>query len=87
MIPVLNKIDLKHSNPQKVIEQLHSLFEIDPDSVLKISAKMGIGVDEVLQAVIKRIPPPNGIIRDNKQYLLSNKSQILNNAYFYLLCT
>ena len=63
VIPVLNKIDLKNSNPEKVIEQLNSLFEIDPDSVLKISAKLGTGVDQVLQAVIKRIPPPNGMIQ------------------------
>jgi len=61
MIPVLNKIDLKHSNPEKVIDQLNSLFEIDPASVLKISAKNAIGIDDVLQAVVKRIPPPPGL--------------------------
>ena len=61
MIPVLNKIDLKHANPEKVIAQLESLFEIPPESVLKISAKSGIGIDDVLRAVVDRIPPPSGI--------------------------
>ena len=60
IIPVLNKIDLKNANPERVVEQLESLFEIDGSSVLKISAKTGIGVDDVLEAVVKRIPSPLG---------------------------
>ncbi|CAG7629192.1 unnamed protein product [Allacma fusca] len=58
IIPVLNKIDLKNANPERVIEQLSSIFEIDAESVLKVSAKQGTGVNELLQAVIDRIPPP-----------------------------
>ncbi len=54
----MNKIDLKHANPEKVIEQLNGLFEIERDQVLKISAKMGIGIQDVLEAVVHIIPPP-----------------------------
>lgn len=58
IIPVLNKIDLKHADPVRVCNELLSVFDIEPESVLKVSAKMGIGIDEVLQAVINRIPHP-----------------------------
>lgn len=60
IIPVLNKIDLKHANPDLVTEQLLSLFEIPKESVLRISAKMGIGIEEVLEAVVHQIPAPQG---------------------------
>ncbi|CAL8073078.1 unnamed protein product [Orchesella dallaii] len=60
IIPVLNKIDLKHARPDVVTEQLHGLFEIPSESVLRISAKMGIGIDDVLEAVVSRIPHPTG---------------------------
>jgi len=61
IIPVLNKIDLKHANPERVLEQLSSLFDIDPSTALRISAKNGIGIEEVLHAVVERIPHPKGI--------------------------
>lgn len=59
VVPVLNKIDLKHADPERVCAELQSLFDIDPASVMKISAKMGIGIEEVLQCVIDRLPPPD----------------------------
>lgn len=58
IIPVLNKIDLKHANPEKVIGQLSGLFEIRNEEVLRISAKMGIGIQDVLEAVVHRVPAP-----------------------------
>ncbi|XP_069168480.1 translation factor Guf1, mitochondrial isoform X2 [Procambarus clarkii] len=58
IIPVLNKIDLKNANPTVVKEQLMNLFEIDPDEVLLVSAKLGTGVNEVIEAVIKNVPSP-----------------------------
>jgi translation elongation factor EF-4 len=61
IIPVLNKIDLKNAQPEAVMEQLESLFDIQPETVLKVSAKNGIGIDELLETVIKRIPPPKGM--------------------------
>ncbi|XP_031341370.1 translation factor GUF1 homolog, mitochondrial-like [Photinus pyralis] len=59
IIPVLNKIDLKNADPDRVAKQLETLFDIDPKEVLKISAKLGTGIHEVLEAVIKRLPPPH----------------------------
>lgn len=58
IIPTLNKVDLPRADPEKVKSQLQSVFKIDPDSVLSISAKKGWGVKELLEAVITRIPPP-----------------------------
>jgi translation factor GUF1, mitochondrial len=42
IVPVLNKIDLPNAQPDKVIEDLHKLFKIEPSSVLKVSAKLGL---------------------------------------------
>ncbi|XP_045102602.1 translation factor Guf1, mitochondrial-like isoform X2 [Portunus trituberculatus] len=58
IIPVLNKIDLKNADPEAVKEQLFTLFEINPDDVLQISAKLGMGVTNVLEAVIEGVPSP-----------------------------
>jgi translation factor GUF1, mitochondrial len=58
IIPVLNKIDLKNADPDRVCAELRSIFDINEDSVLKISAKMGIGVEKVLENIVERIPPP-----------------------------
>ncbi|XP_037943999.1 translation factor waclaw, mitochondrial [Teleopsis dalmanni] len=58
VIPVLNKIDMKHANPEMVCKDLKYLFDIEPDSVLKISAKLGSGVSAVLDRVIEVIPCP-----------------------------
>ncbi|KAH3834051.1 translation factor Guf1, mitochondrial-like [Dreissena polymorpha] len=60
VIPVLNKIDLPNARPDIVMEQLRSLFDIAPKEVLKVSAKLGIGIGEVLDAIVKRVPPPKG---------------------------
>ncbi|XP_061713373.1 translation factor GUF1 homolog, mitochondrial isoform X2 [Cydia pomonella] len=59
MIPALNKVDLPRADPEKVKSQLQSLFKIDPETVMSISAKKGWGVKELLEAVIERIPPPS----------------------------
>lgn len=58
IIPVLNKIDLPRANPDQAKSQMQSLFGIDPESVLQISAKKGWGVTELLEAIITRLPPP-----------------------------
>ncbi|KAK0094214.1 hypothetical protein PV326_011544 [Microctonus aethiopoides] len=58
IIPVINKVDLKNANPERVIKQLNTLFDINEDDVLKISAKFGTGVDKIFDAIINRIPPP-----------------------------
>lgn len=58
IIPIINKIDLKNARPEEVAEQLKTLFSIEPEDVIKISAKQGINIDKVIDAIIKRIPPP-----------------------------
>ncbi|XP_025271361.1 translation factor GUF1 homolog, mitochondrial [Camponotus floridanus] len=63
IIPVINKVDLKNANPEKVKDQLQMLFDIEDIDVIKISAKLGIGIDKVLDAIVERIPSPN-VFRD-----------------------
>ncbi|GJQ65247.1 hypothetical protein Trydic_g7375 [Trypoxylus dichotomus] len=58
IIPVLNKIDLKNADPGRVCAQLKSLFDIEEEEVLKISAKLGIGIEEIFKAIVERIPYP-----------------------------
>ena len=58
IIPVLTKLDLPHSDPAKAIEQIERAFGYDEDDILWTSAKSGEGVDEILPALIKHIPPP-----------------------------
>ncbi|XP_033631617.1 translation factor Guf1, mitochondrial-like [Asterias rubens] len=58
IIPVLNKIDLKFADPESAANQIKTLFDISQEDILSISAKLGTGVDEILPAVIDRIPPP-----------------------------
>lgn len=63
IIPVINKIDLKNANPEKVMDELQMLFNIKKSEVLKISAKFGTGVPQILDAIVERIPPPE-VCRD-----------------------
>jgi len=61
IVPVLNKIDLPQADPDAVAAEVSELIGESPDRVLRISAKTGDGVAEVLDAVIERIPPPAGV--------------------------
>ncbi len=58
IIPVVNKIDLPAAEPDRVIEELGTAFGFVRDEVLRVSAKDGAGVRELLEAVVERIPPP-----------------------------
>jgi GTP-binding protein LepA len=60
VIPVLNKIDLPSAEPARVIEEIEDIIGIDADDAIRASAKTGEGVDDILEAVIARIPPPKG---------------------------
>ncbi|MBE0429337.1 MAG: elongation factor 4 [Thermoleophilia bacterium] len=60
IVPVLNKIDLPAADPARVAGEVSDLFGIDPAEVLRVSAKTGEGVREVLEAIIGRIPAPAG---------------------------
>ena len=60
IIPVLNKIDLPGAEPERRSEEIVNLIGCDPGDILHISAKTGAGVEEVLEAIVHRIPPPQG---------------------------
>ncbi len=60
IIPVINKIDLPSARPEEVAEDVASLLGVLPESVIRISAKEGINVDQVLEAIVERVPPPTG---------------------------
>ncbi|GAA3178290.1 MULTISPECIES: translation elongation factor 4 [Streptomyces] len=61
IIPVLNKIDLPAAQPEKFAEELANLVGCDPDDVLKVSAKTGLGVEALLDKVVADIPAPVGV--------------------------
>ncbi len=60
IIPVLNKVDLQAARPDEIKEELETTFGIEPDEVLSVSAKTGLGVPELMRAIIARIPAPTG---------------------------
>ena len=61
IIPVLNKIDLPSAQPEKFAEELANLIGCDPDDVLRVSAKTGVGVDALLDRVVRDVPAPVGV--------------------------
>ncbi len=60
VVPVLNKIDLPSAAPERVIQEIEDVIGIDATDAVYTSAKTGEGIDDVLEAVIARIPPPKG---------------------------
>src|SRR5213079_2617269 len=60
IIPVLNKIDLPGAEPERRAKEIHELIGAKPDEILRISAKEGTNVPELLEAVVRRVPPPRG---------------------------
>ncbi|HEY7685270.1 MAG TPA: translation elongation factor 4 [Gemmatimonadales bacterium] len=60
IIPVLNKIDLPGAEPDRRAQEIHDLIGAKSEEILRISAKEGTGVPEVLEAVVQRVPPPAG---------------------------
>jgi GTP-binding protein LepA len=61
IIPVLNKIDLPSAEPDKAKEQIEHVIGIDASRAILASAKAGIGIDEILEAIVERIPHPQGV--------------------------
>jgi GTP-binding protein LepA len=60
VVPVLNKIDLPSANPERAIQEIEDVIGIDAQDAIRASAKTGEGVEDILEAVIARIPPPSG---------------------------
>ncbi len=70
IIPVLNKVDLPSANPEEVTDDIVDLLGCDADEVIPASAKTGIGITEILAAVIERIPAPEGNLDEPLQALI-----------------
>jgi GTP-binding protein LepA len=60
LIPVINKIDLPGAEPDRVREEIEQTIGLETNNALLISAKLGLGTDEVLEAIVREIPPPSG---------------------------
>jgi GTP-binding protein LepA len=60
IIPVINKIDLPSAEPDRVREQIEQVIGLDAQDAILVSAKQGLGIDDVLEAVVQRVPPPKG---------------------------
>ena len=67
IIPVLNKIDLPASNPNDVIKQIEDIIGIEAQNAIKISAKTGEGVADLLNLLVKKLPAPQGVDKDPLQ--------------------
>src|ERR1700716_4712703 len=60
IVPVLNKIDLPAAEPDQVRQQIEDVIGLDASDAVMISAKTGLGIDDVLEAIVHRLPPPKG---------------------------
>ena len=70
IVPVINKIDLPHANVPKVQQELNSLFDFEPEECIEASAKSGIGIEPILEAIIERIPAPTSNPEEKLKALL-----------------
>ncbi len=70
IIPVLNKIDLPSANPEEVTDDIVDLLGCDPEEVIHASGKTGFGVEAILQAIIERVPAPEGDVNKPLQALI-----------------
>ena len=70
IVPVLNKVDLPSANPQEVTDDIVDLLGCTKEEVIPASAKTGLGIDDVLQAIVNRIPSPTGNTKDPLQALI-----------------
>lgn len=62
IIPVLNKIDLPGAEPERVISEIEEIIGLDCSNAIQASAKEGIGIDEILESIVERVPPPQNTI-------------------------
>jgi GTP-binding protein LepA len=83
IIPILNKIDMDSAQVEAVQQELAELLGDSPDETLRISAKHGIGIDDVLNAIISRIPSPNGSLEAPLRALIFDS---LYDSYRGVIC-
>ena len=70
IIPILNKVDLPSANPEEVTDDIVDLLGCDPEEIIHASGKTGFGVEEILEAIIERIPAPKGDVNAPLQALI-----------------
>lgn len=70
VLPVLNKIDLPQAEPERVIAEIEDIIGLDAQNAIRVSAKSGLGVHDVLEALVAHIPPPKGDIHAPLQALI-----------------
>lgn len=70
VLPVLNKIDLPQAEPEQVIAEIEDIIGLDAKDAIRASAKSGLGVDDVLEAIVDNIPPPEGDVEAPLQALI-----------------
>jgi GTP-binding protein LepA len=72
VMPVLNKIDLNNAEPERVVKEIEEIIGIPADDALRISAKTGLNVPDVLEAVTQRLPAPRGDPAGKLQALIAD---------------
>lgn len=70
VLPVLNKIDLPAAEPERVIEEIEEVIGLDAQEAIKVSAKTGIGIEDLLEQLVQNIPPPEGSSDNRTQALI-----------------
>lgn len=70
IIPILNKIDLPGSEPERVSNEIEEVVGLDCSSIIKASAKAGIGVDEILESIVHLVPPPQDTVNEPLRALI-----------------
>lgn len=70
IIPVLNKIDLPGAEPERVIGEIEEIIGLDCSGAILASAKEGIGIDEILEAIVSRVPPPSNTVDEPLRALI-----------------
>ena len=70
LFPVLNKVDLPAAEPERVKQQVEDVIGIDTDNAVAISAKTGLGIEDVLESIVTELPPPSGELNADLQALL-----------------
>jgi GTP-binding protein LepA len=70
IVPVINKIDLPHADPEKVKKDIEDVIGIDASEAALVSGKTGLGVDYLLEEIVKKIPPPKGLVTSPLQALI-----------------
>jgi GTP-binding protein LepA len=85
IIPVMNKVDLPSAHPDDVAKQIGDLLGVEPESILRCSAKSGIGVDAILERIVEAVPPPKGSV-DNplKALVFDSKFDAFRGAVAYV---